>query len=253
VEPGTTGRLAPSCWPGWVVGVGNELILGYLYRSGLVPRGMVWVPRTRFRSRRPPTCGDPAPVRQHGSHGDDLIYWALRRLLELIAARGRRDSANELELLVLRHELTVLRRQVAPRTVPTGGPSVCWRRSVGSPEERWPALLVRHETIRRWHRETVARRWTYQQRSSGHPSIDRTVRELIVRLARENPTWGYRRVQGELNQLGIEVAPSTAWRCWFERAWRGSRRRADPPSSWTLRVPKPSMRLRSGPPSRRPQ
>jgi transposase len=140
-----------------------------------------------------------------------LIYWALRRLLELIVARGRRDSANEIELLVLRHELAVLRRQLGrPRFRPADRALLA---ALGRllPSERWSAVLVRPETIRRWHREAVARRWTYQHRSSGRPSLDRTVRELIVRLARENPTWGYRRVQGELARLGMKVAPSTVW------------------------------------------
>jgi transposase len=140
-----------------------------------------------------------------------LIYWALRRLLELIVARGRRDSANEIELLVLRHELAVLRRQAGwPRFRPADRALLA---AFGRllPRERWSALLVRPETIRRWHRHAVARRWTYQHRSPGRPSLDRMVRELIVRLARENPTWGYRRVQGELAQLGMKIAASTVW------------------------------------------
>jgi putative transposase len=140
-----------------------------------------------------------------------LIYWALRRLLELIVARGRRDSANDIELLVLRHELAVLRRQVArPRFQPADR-ALLAALARFLPRERWSALLVRPETIRRWHRDAVARRWTYQHRGPGRPALGHTVRELIVRLARENPTWGYRRVQGELARLGIKIAPSTVW------------------------------------------
>jgi putative transposase len=84
-----------------------------------------------------------------------LIYWALRRLLELIVARGRRDSANEIELLVLRHELAVLRRQVArPRFGPADrAPLAALGRLL--PRERWSGLLVRPETIRRWHRDAT--------------------------------------------------------------------------------------------------
>jgi hypothetical protein len=70
---------------------------------------------------------------------------------------------------------------------------------------------VRPETIRRWHRSLIARRWTYLHRRPGGPAADAGVRALIVRLARENPGWGYRRIQGELAGLGITIAASTVW------------------------------------------
>src|SRR5207247_2437666 len=80
-------------------------------------------------------------------------------------------------------------------------PRRAWRRS----------LFVTPTTVLRWHRELVARRWTYSYRPSGRPSTAAEVRELVVRLARENPSWGYRRVQGELVGLGIKLAASTVW------------------------------------------
>ncbi len=126
-------------------------------------------------------------------------------------ARGRNDSTNEIELLVLRHELAVLRRQVVrPRFRPADR-AVLTALARLLPKRRWSAVLVRPETVRRWHRDAVARRWTYPRKGPGRPPFDRMVRELIVRLAAENPTWGYRRVQGELARLGIKIAASTVW------------------------------------------
>jgi transposase len=79
------------------------------------------------------------------------------------------------------------------------------------PRDRRGSVFVRPETIRRWHRSLLARRWTYPHRRPGRSATDAGVRALIVRLARENPGWGYRRVQGELARLGIRIAASTAW------------------------------------------
>ena len=171
----------------------------------------LWVPRIRFAllSSRPPAVAlrfgqDPGMMMS-------FFYWALRRLLELVVARGRGDSANEIELLVLRHEIAVLRRNVArPRYRPADRALLAALARI-LPKERWPALLIRPETVRRWHRDALARRWTYPRKHPGRPPLDRNIRELILRLARENPVWGYRRVQGELARLGVRLAASTVW------------------------------------------
>jgi putative transposase len=140
-----------------------------------------------------------------------FCYWMLRRLLELVVLRGRRELTNEIELLVLRHEVAVLRRQVSrPRFRPADRALIAALARL-LPRERWASLIVCPATVRRWHRNALARRWTYPRHGPGRPPVEAAVAELIVRLARENPTWGYRRIQGELARLGVRVAASTVW------------------------------------------
>ena len=139
------------------------------------------------------------------------VYWLFRHLLGLAVVRGRSDAANEVEILVLRHELAVLRRQVSRPSCHPADRVFLAALVLLLPCERWGSLFVRPETIRRWHRSLLARRWTYPHRSPGRPATDAGVRALIVRLARENPGWGYRRIQGELVGLGIRIAASTVW------------------------------------------
>jgi hypothetical protein len=106
-------------------------------------------------------------------------YWMLRRLLELVVLRGRRELTNEIELLVLRHEVAVLRRQVsrpADRALIAALARLL-------PRERWVSLIVCPATVRRWHRNALARRWTYPRHGPGRPPVEAGVAELIVRLA----------------------------------------------------------------------
>ena len=139
------------------------------------------------------------------------FYWLFRHLLGLAVLRCRSDAANEVEILVLRHELAVLRRQVArPNCRPADR---VFLTALGRmlPRDRWGSMFVRPETIRRWHRSLLARRWTYPHRRPGRPATDAGIRVLILRLAHENPGWGYRRIQGELTGLGVRIAASTVW------------------------------------------
>ena len=140
-----------------------------------------------------------------------VVYLLVRRLLELAVLLGRSEASKETEILVLRHELTVLRRQV-PRArhqrrdqLLLAALSRVLRRS------QWAVFAVTPQTLLRWHRDLVSRRWTYPSRRPGRPPTARTIRELVLRLARDNPSWGHRRIQGELIGLGHPVAASTVW------------------------------------------
>jgi len=136
------------------------------------------------------------------------LYVLVCRLLELIVLVARGDREKELEILVLRHELSILRRQVGQPRFESHDRLLLAALSRALPRRRWSIFLVRPETLLRWHRRLVAHRWTYPHRQPGRPPIGHEVRELIVRLARENPGWGYQRIVGELRKLGIDVSAS---------------------------------------------
>jgi putative transposase len=159
-----------------------------------------------------------------------LVYLVLRRLLELLVLRMRSERAKEIEILVLRQQLRVLERQVArPRPEPADRVLLAALSRV-LPRGAWPSFFVTPATLLRWHRELVARRWTYPHRRPGRPGTPGEVRELILRLAGENPGWGYRRIQGELVGLGIRIAASTVWEILRREGIEPAPRRLE--SSW---------------------
>jgi putative transposase len=121
----------------------------------------------------------------------------------------RGDRAKELEILVLRHELHVLRRQVARPRIGAADRAVLAALSRVLPRARQQSLLVQPATVLRWHRELVRRRWTYPGRLPGRPPLAAQTRRLVLRLATENPTWGYKRIHGELVGLGIPLSQSS--------------------------------------------
>jgi len=140
-----------------------------------------------------------------------LAYLMLVRVLSWLVLLARSDTAKDAEILVLRHEVAVLRR-TSPR------PTLTWLdRAVRSSLSRLlpPPLrrmrLVTPRTLLRWHAQLVARRWTYPRRRPGRPPTSEAIRVLVLRMARENPRWGYRRIQGQLVGLGHAVAASTVW------------------------------------------
>jgi putative transposase len=141
-----------------------------------------------------------------------LFYWSLRRLLELLVLRRRFEREKEIEILLLRHQLRVLERQVARPQLTQADRVLLAAFGHTLSRDAWKrSLFVTPATLLRWHRELVARRWTYPRRRPGRPRTAAEIRELVVRLARENPGWGYRRIQGELVGLGIKLAASTVW------------------------------------------
>jgi hypothetical protein len=138
-----------------------------------------------------------------------LLYLVLRRLLSLVATNHRSDDAAQIEILVLRHQLGVLRRQVKRPVYRRRDRALLAAASRILPKEHWGAFLVRPETLLRWHRSLVARKWTRPHRPPGRPAIDPQICKLILPMARENPRWGYMRIKGELGKLGIRASATS--------------------------------------------
>jgi putative transposase len=137
-----------------------------------------------------------------------LLYLIFLRLLNLLVLLGRSSASKDVELLVLRHEVTVLHRA-------TPKPRLDWadRAMFAALVRALPTMLRKHRlvtpgTILRWHRRLAAKNWTYPHRLGRLP-VEDTVASLIERMARENHRWGYQRIQGELLKLGHRVGAST--------------------------------------------
>jgi len=145
-----------------------------------------------------------------------LVYLTVGRLFAWLRLSRRKESWKSAEILLLRHQLTVLQRQVEAR------PKMTWpdRALIALlleviPKQRRSAvrLIVTPQTVLRWHRDIVRRRWADKSRHKrpGRPRAHRNITASVLRLAKENPGWGYRRIHGELAGLGIQIAPSTVW------------------------------------------
>jgi transposase InsO family protein len=139
-----------------------------------------------------------------------FLYLALTNILQLIRLRNRDCDELAIEVVMLRHEVAVLRRQVTRPVLRPPDRALIAGLSRLMDRRRRGRFIVKPETLLRWHRELVRRKWT-QRRRPGRPTIPAGTVAIILRLARENPTRGYRRIQGELATMGIVLAPSSVW------------------------------------------
>jgi transposase InsO family protein len=161
-----------------------------------------------------------------------ILYRFVCCLLGLTTVLIRRDLSKDAELLVLRHENAVLRRQVARvRYTPADR---AWLAALSRllPRRRWAAIFsVTPATILAWHRRLVSRKWDYTvRRRPGRPPTAAAIKSMVIRMAADNPTWGHRRVQGELVRLGHRIAASTVWQILHDAGIGPAPRRSGP--SW---------------------
>jgi transposase len=146
-----------------------------------------------------------------------LIYLIVLRVVPVLGLSRRESWWKDAEILMLRHQLAVARRERPRAHSRLTWPDRAWLSLLAGtlPADRLASmrLIVTPGTILRWHRDIVRRRWAWQSRRgrSGRPPVRRNVRSVVLRLARENESWGYWRIHGELAGLGIKVAPSTVW------------------------------------------
>ena len=158
-------------------------------------------------------------------------YLILRQVLQLIVLGMRGERAKEVEILVLRHQVAVLRRQVKRLDLEPSDRAVLSALSRLSARRQWATFLVTPATLLRWHRTLIARKWTYPRRRPGRPPVQAAIRALVLRLAKENSGWGHRRIHGELVGLGYPVAASTVWSILVNAGVDPAPRRSGP--TWT--------------------
>jgi len=158
-----------------------------------------------------------------------FAYLAFSAVLRLLAGRWRSEFAKDVELLVLRHQLVVLGRQQARPSFRAADRAFLAALGRMLPGRR-RRLIVTPQTLLRWHRELVRRKWAQPRRPLGRPAVEDRVRQLVLRFARENPRWGHRRIAGELLKLGLRVSPSTVRRLLLAADLEPAPRRSGP--SW---------------------
>ena len=167
-----------------------------------------------------------------------IVYLLTCRVLGLAVLVFRGDLAKDAELLVLRHENAVLRRHAGRvRYEPADR---AWLAALAPlvPRRRWAEVFpVTPATLLAWHRRLAARKYdTSRRRKPGRPPASPGIARLVVRLARENPLWGHRRIHGELAKLGVTVAPSTVWEILHSAGIDPAPRRSGPGSRQFLRA-----------------
>jgi putative transposase len=162
-----------------------------------------------------------------------FVFLLITRLTSWLRLSQREETWKTAEILILRHQLTVLQRRQPVR------PKLDWADRallatmlavIPKGRRHGLRLLVTPDTILRWHRDIVRRRWAARslRGKTGRPATRRNIRALVLRLARENPGWGYRRIHGELAGLGAKIAASTVWEILKDARIDPAPRRADP-------------------------
>jgi transposase len=145
-----------------------------------------------------------------------FVFLLITRVVAWLRLSRREEAWRITEILILRHQLAVLQRRQPCR------PKLNWADRallaillgvIPKARRHGLRLLVTPDTILRWHRDIVRRRWAARSTrgKSGRPATRRNIKTLVLRLARENPGWGYRRIHGELAGLGVKIAASTVW------------------------------------------
>jgi transposase len=184
VERDSLGQTSTNSWDGFVkhqVGEGCKFSVAAV-------------------TRHDPTSHDEVMVRT-------LTFMIVRQFLGLVGL-GTSVDAKDVEIAVLRHQLLVLCRQVTrPRYTPTDRMILAAMAKL-LPRDRWPIFLVTPSTLLRWHRELIRRRWTYPTRGRRR-GLDTQVVDLVLRMARENPRWGYLRIVGECRKLGVRISATS--------------------------------------------
>jgi len=169
-----------------------------------------------------------------------FVFLLITRAAAWLRLSRRKEAWKTAEILILRHQLAVLQRRQP------GRPNVTWADRallaallsvIPNARRQGLRLLVTPDTILRWHRNIIHRRWAARsiRGKTGRPATRRNIRALVLRLARENPSWGYRRIHGELAGLGVKVAASTVWEILKKAGINPAPRRTGPPWSQFLR------------------